>query len=79
MNEKISKKLKLSEKQVPYSLNNFGNTSSATIPLTLVSELRNELQNQKLQMVGCGFGVGLSWGTVYFSIDKICVPELIEI
>lgn len=79
MNEKIRKKLKLTEKQVPYSLTNFGNTSSATIPLTLVTELRNELQNQKLQIVGCGFGVGLSWGTVYFSTDKICVPELIEI
>lgn len=79
MNEKIRKKLKLTEKQVPYSLKDYGNTSSATIPLTLVTELRNELQNKKLQMIGCGFGVGLSWGTVSFSTNKICVPEIIEI
>ena len=79
MNEKIRKKLKLTEMQVPYSLKNFGNTSSATIPLTLITELSNELQNEELKMIGCGFGVGLSWGTIYFSTDKICVPKLIEV
>jgi 3-oxoacyl-[acyl-carrier-protein] synthase-3 len=40
MNEKIRKKLKIPEEKVPYSLKNFGNTSSATIPLTIVTELR---------------------------------------
>lgn len=79
MNEKIRKKLKLTEELVPYSLKEFGNTSSATIPLTMVTELREQLQTKSLNMIGCGFGVGLSWGTVYFSTDKICVPELIEI
>lgn len=79
MNEKIRKKLKLTEEQVPYSLKNFGNTSSATIPLTMVTQLRDELRTKSLNMIGCGFGVGLSWGTVYFSTDKICVPKLIEI
>lgn len=79
MNEKIRKKLKLSEEQVPYSLKNFGNTSSATIPLTMVTQLSEQLRTQTLNMIGCGFGVGLSWGTVHFLTDKICIPELIEI
>lgn len=79
MNEKIRKKLKITEERVPYSLKDFGNTSSASIPLTMVTQLREELQTKSLKMIGCGFGVGLSWGTVYFSTDKICVPELIEI
>lgn len=79
MNEKIRKKLKLTEEKVPYSLKNFGNTSSATIPLTMVTELRHELKTKPLTLIGCGFGVGLSWGTIYFSTDKICIPELIEI
>jgi 3-oxoacyl-[acyl-carrier-protein] synthase-3 len=35
MNEQIRKKLKLPEEKVPYSLKNFGNTSSASIPLTI--------------------------------------------
>ncbi|MEG2403220.1 MAG: ketoacyl-ACP synthase III [Muribaculaceae bacterium] len=79
MNEKIRKKLKLTEEQVPYSLKDFGNTSSATIPLTMVTQLQKELVTDKLNLVGCGFGVGLSWGSINFSTDKICVPDLIEI
>jgi len=79
MNEKIRKKLKLPEEKVPYSLKNFGNTSSASIPLTILSELKKEASTEKHSYIGCGFGVGLSWGTVAFELDKIVVPELIEI
>ena len=78
MNEKIRKKLKLSEKQVPYSLNDFGNTSSATIPLTMTTQIRNQLNDRPLKIIACGFGVGLSWGTVYFETNNIICPELIE-
>lgn len=77
LNETIRKKLKLGKEQVPYSLKNFGNTSCATIPLTMVSELRSKLEVEKLKMVGCGFGVGLSWGSVYFETDEIVCPELV--
>lgn len=35
MNEKIRSKLKLTPEQVPYSLRQYGNTSCATIPLTM--------------------------------------------
>lgn len=77
LNETIRKKLKLVEKQVPYSLKNYGNTSCATIPLTMVTQLRTELESKKLSMIGCGFGVGLSWGSVYFETDKIVSPKLI--
>lgn len=78
LNETIRKKLKLELEKTPYSLKNFGNTSCATIPLTLVSENRNDLINKNLKLIGCGFGVGLSWGTVYFETDKIICPPLIE-
>jgi len=79
MNEQIRKKLKLPIEKVPYSLKNFGNTSSASIPLTLATQLHKELQEKKLQHIACGFGVGLSWGSIYFTTDKIvCVP-LVEV
>lgn len=79
LNEKIRKKLQLPEEKVPYSLRNFGNTSSATIPLTMITELGQEMRNGNLNFVACGFGVGLSWGTVVFRTDRIVVPHLIEI
>jgi len=79
MNEQIRKKLKLEKEKVPYSLKNFGNTSSATIPLTMITELQNELINKKLKHIACGFGVGLSWGSMYFETDKIVCSKLVEI
>lgn len=79
MNEKIRKKLKLPEEKVPYSLKDFGNTSSATIPLTLVSQLQQDLIVRDLSIVGCGFGVGLSWGSVHFKTTGIICPDIVEI
>ncbi|RZJ49890.1 MAG: ketoacyl-ACP synthase III, partial [Flavobacterium sp.] len=62
MNKMIVKKLKLPVEKVPYSLKEFGNTSSTTIPLTIVAELKNNLTNATQDLILCGFGVGLSWG-----------------
>lgn len=78
MNEKIRKKLKLPEERVPYSLKDFGNTSCATIPLTLVTQLQNELREKNLTHIACGFGVGLSWGSCHFKTESIVCPDLIE-
>lgn len=78
MNEKIRKKLKLDVTKVPYSLKNFGNTSSASIPLTIVTELKSKVENDCPNIIGCGFGVGLSWGTVLLKLDKIICSDLIE-
>lgn len=79
MNEKIRKKLKLPPERVPYSLKDFGNTSCASIPLTMVTQISEELRNKQLTHIGCGFGVGLSWGSVCFCTDHIVCPELIEL
>ena len=79
MNEMIRKKLKVTAEKVPYCMDEFGNTSCASIPLVLVTRERSKLQENKITHIACGFGVGLSWGSVYFETDKITVPELIEI
>lgn len=79
MNEMIRKKLKIDERKVPYCMDKFGNTSCASIPLTLVTRERERLQKENLRHIACGFGVGLSWGSVYFETNKITVPKLIEI
>jgi 3-oxoacyl-[acyl-carrier-protein] synthase-3 len=79
MNEKIRKKLQLPPEKTPYSLRDFGNTSSATIPLTMVTQLRNILIGKRLSHIASGFGVGLSWGSVHFTTDHINCPELVEI
>lgn len=79
MNEKIRKKLKIDDSKVPYSLTNFGNTSSASIPLTIVSQLKGKLENTETKFLCCGFGVGLSWGTVSFETNKLIISDLVEL
>lgn len=78
INDKIRSKLKLDEDKFPSTLNGFGNTSSGSIPLTIVAELKNKIESKPTKLVCCGFGVGLSWGTVLFDTDNIIISDLIE-
>lgn len=75
----IRKKMKIEEKKTPFNIQHFGNTSGTSIPLLMVTELRDVLQTKKLHHLGCGFGVGLSLGSVFFCTDHIVVPELITL
>lgn len=50
------------------SYENFGNTSGASIPVTL-SVNQEKLQNGRNRVLMCGFGVGLSSGIVYGNIE----------
>jgi 3-oxoacyl-[acyl-carrier-protein] synthase-3 len=79
MNKMIVKKLKLPVEKVPYSLKKFGNTSSTTIPLTIVTELKDQLTNTTQDLIICGFGVGLSWGTAKIRLKNVIISDLIEI
>jgi 3-oxoacyl-[acyl-carrier-protein] synthase-3 len=79
LNEKIRTKLKLPIEKVPYSIDEYGNTSSSSIPLTMVTRLRQQLISGHCNILTCGFGVGLSWGTVYLETEKIICPEIILI
>lgn len=79
MNNLIAKKLKLIPEKVPSSMYHFGNTSSASIPITIVTQLREKCA-KPTKFICCGFGVGLSWGTVAFkSDDKMVISALIEV
>ncbi len=79
MNEKIRTKLKVEPEKVPYSLMEYGNTSSASIPLTMVSCLGSELRTGKKKILACAFGVGLSWASVFFEGNGIRCLGVIEL
>jgi 3-oxoacyl-[acyl-carrier-protein] synthase III len=78
MNETIRKKCRFTSQQTPYSLPTFGNTSSASIPLTMVTELKNDLERNKRRLLMTGFGVGLSWATAVIETNNLCIPQLID-
>ncbi len=71
INESVRKKLKITEYKVPYSIDLFGNTSSASIPLTMCYKLKDELLNGEKLLLLSGFGVGYSWGSVLLKTKHI--------
>lgn len=61
--------------KTPYNIDRFGNTSGGSIPLLMTTELAEKLPNERLTLMACGFGVGLSWGSVCFTTDRtVCLP-----
>jgi len=78
MNEHLVKKLKLDQEKVPFCLDRYGNTSSVSIPLTIVAELKDVLKTPKKAVIS-GFGVGLSLGSAYINLVNPFIPPIIEV
>ena len=74
----IAKKLILPEKKVPSTISKFGNTSSVSIPLTIVSELKDNLRTEKKILLS-GFGVGLTWGTAIINVNSCFISDIAEV
>ena len=77
MINKIAKKLKVEPEKVPSCLKDYGNTTNSSIPLTIVTQCHQEYANGHLKTIGCGFGTGLAWGSVFFETNHIVCPEVI--
>ncbi|MFT0516843.1 ketoacyl-ACP synthase III [Pseudomonas faucium] len=78
INETIRKKLELPVEKVPSTLRDFGNTSGASLPVTMTARIREQLEVGEKRVLLCGFGIGLSWGTCLVDLADAKFPELIE-
>lgn len=74
----LARKLRIPADKCPVSLDEFGNTSSASIPLTIVTRIAENLTSpQKLVLVG--FGVGLAWSAIAIETDGVTICPLVEV
>ena len=78
MNEKISRKLKFPDSKVPYTIGFYGNTGSASIPLTMAHHYSTKRPGRERCLLS-GFGVGLSWGVVSATLDGVYAPPIVEL
>ena len=58
----VGERLKIKKDKILSNLNNYGNTSAATIPLVLDEFTRNQKIKKNDIILTSGFGAGLSWG-----------------
>lgn len=79
IDDKIGKKLRIPADKIPFSLMQYGNTSSASIPVTMVVGVGEKLSLEDASVVICGFGSGLSWGSAYIKLDHVVCLPLIEL
>ena len=78
INNHIAKKLKLDADKIPWTIQKYGNTSSVSVPLTIVSELRDKLKGKKKVMLNA-FGVGMAWATAIVPFVDCNISEIVEL
>ena len=79
INETLRKMLKVEKEKVPYSIQKYGNTSSASVPLTIISELQEVIRSKRVRFLLSAFGIGLSWGTVLMETEGVVCPGVLEV
>jgi len=78
INSYIAKKMKLDTTKIPHTIEKFGNTSSVSVPITIVSELKDQLTDRRTVLMSA-FGVGMSWATGILTFDGCRISEIVEI
>jgi len=78
INAYIAKKMKLNVDKIPHTIEKFGNTSSVSVPLTIVSELKDRMGGEKTLMMSA-FGVGMTWATGIVSFCDTRISDIVEV
>ena len=71
----LAKKSGLPESKTPIVIDRYGNTSSASIPLTIADQLSESLIKPR-ELVLVGFGVGWSWSAIKLSTSEMPRPQV---
>jgi len=79
MLKKVFEKLNIPNEKTLIKMEEFGNTSSATIPLTIVAENKKIIKNKKKRFLLSGFGAGLSWASACLELNETKILNLIKI
>lgn len=80
MLEHLRKRLKVPADKFVKSLGDYGNTSSASIPLALNHKLKESLQSGPKKLVLAGFGVGYSWAAAAVTLGpETVLSEIVEV
>lgn len=79
INDSLSRKLGLAA-DLPSTLHTYGNTGSATIPLTLCNYFSgNSIKSKNLFLCGFGIGFSVASGYVFFDTSVISPPQCMDL
>ena len=78
LNECLQRRLGIPAEKAPETLLDYGNTSCATIPLTISLRLAEVLPHDAKTLLLSGFGAGFSWGSALVRADSVRCPQVLE-
>lgn len=78
INNYIAKKMKLDKERIPWTIQKYGNTSSVSVPLTIISVLKEQMKGEK-KILMSAFGVGMAWATAIVPFVDCKISEIVEI
>ena len=78
INSFIAKKMKLDVAKIPHTIEKYGNTSSVSVPLTIVSELKDKLDGSNTLLLSA-FGVGMTWATGIVPFVDTKISDIVEV
>ncbi len=76
INEALRTRMGIPIEKCPGSLEKWGNTSSATIPITLLTALKQDSLTQPQKLLLCGFGTGFCWGTLLVASEQLHLSRI---
>jgi 3-oxoacyl-[acyl-carrier-protein] synthase-3 len=79
MLQHLAKRLKLTKEKLPLSLRDFGNTSCASIPITMAACLSSPLTTSPQNLMLLGFGVGFSWASAALTCGPLACADVIRV
>lgn len=79
MLNKLADKLGVPREKMPANIvENFGNASGVTVPTCISYNLGDELVDGKKKLCMAGFGVGLTWSSIYMELGNLMFNKIIE-
>ncbi|MDE6796023.1 MAG: ketoacyl-ACP synthase III [Muribaculaceae bacterium] len=78
INSYLAKKLKLDLTKIPSTIDKYGNTSSVSVPLTIVDQLQGKMHGEKLLLLSA-FGVGMTWATAIVPFVDCKISDIVEV
>ncbi len=78
INSYLIKKLKLDKDKIPSTIAKYGNTSSVSVPLTIVDRLKGNMDGNKRLLLSA-FGVGMTWATAIVPFHDLRISDIVEV
>lgn len=79
MLNKLADKIGVPREKMPANIvENFGNASGVTVPTCISYNLGKQLVNSEMNLCMAGFGVGLTWSSIYMKVGNLKFNQIIE-